>query len=225
MKLTGNIKYAAPALSADEAELAHIKAVAGDRPVLAALSTHAGEDEIALGAFKALQATDGLNPLLILAPRHPERAVAILSLLDGQKVFRRSLGRYPAPGDTIWLCDTLGEMGLWLRLANVVFLGGGLPGAGIFGHNPVEPLKLEKHVLSLPDVENFRAEFADMVDAGAAGIVTDEVSLAEAARPFMEGKASFHADTSRLSAYLAGEAPLNLACEAALGLMKSGKRR
>jgi 3-deoxy-D-manno-octulosonic-acid transferase len=54
----------------------------------------------------------------------------------------------------VLLADTMGEMGLWYRLADAVYLGGGhAPGVG--GHNPLESLRLSKPVITGPSLFNF----------------------------------------------------------------------
>ena len=93
-------------------EVLKLKAVVGERPVLAALSTHPGEDEKLISAWKTLK-VEIPDLLLILAPRHPERGSDILTLCEEAKTYHRSEGGTPDPADQIWVCDTLGELGLW----------------------------------------------------------------------------------------------------------------
>jgi 3-deoxy-D-manno-octulosonic-acid transferase len=55
----------------------------------------------------------------------------------------------------------MGEMGIWFRLADAVYLGGGhTPDVG--GHNPMEPIRLGKPVVSSPDVFNFTDMMEDL---------------------------------------------------------------
>ena len=219
VKLTGNMKYAAAPLSTDPAALTSLQQILNGRPVFAALSTHPGDEAMALEAFNKLKA-DCPDLVLILAPRHPERAAEILDLLRDQTVYQRSLGGAPMPEDNIWLCDTLGELGLWISLSTIVFLGGGKPGAGIHGHNPIEPLKLGRHVISEPDVSNFQKEFDDMVAAEAATLVNDSDELAHAIRPFLNGSGTPIRDNPTLLTYLSGEEPLLKARDAALAALR-----
>ncbi len=219
MKLAGNLKYAAPELAADEAELERLRAVIGSRPVFAALSTHPGEEEMVVEAFEEIL-KELPDALLIIAPRHPERAGDIMPVIGGYPFYHRFQESAPSEGDQIWLCDTLGELGLWMRLANVVFLGGGKPGSGILGHNPIEALKLERYVLSQPETDNFKAEFSDMTAADAAEFISDAQSLAAAALPWLKGERTFEPDTGKLASYLSGDKPLRLAKEAALKHLK-----
>jgi 3-deoxy-D-manno-octulosonic-acid transferase len=71
----------------------------------------------------------------------------------------------------------MGEMGLWLRLADAVYLGGGhAPDVG--GHNPLEAVRLRKPVLTGPDVFNFAAVMADLMQRGFVRIVRESGDLA-----------------------------------------------
>ncbi|MAI88907.1 glycosyltransferase N-terminal domain-containing protein [Ponticaulis sp.] len=220
VKMPGNIKYAAPELPVDTAELSKLQVVLGKRPVFAALSTHPGEEDMALKAYNKI-----LNVLpeavLIVAPRHPERGGDLLMTLAEHPIYHRFQDGKPAPADAVWICDTLGELGLWIRLADVVFMGGGLPGSGVLGHNPIEPLKLEKFVLSLPEVDNFKTEYADMVEADAAAIVSNSTELAEAALPWLQHEAEYKPSPTKLVSYLAGEKPLVMARDAVLRALKT----
>ncbi|MAK60410.1 MAG: 3-deoxy-D-manno-octulosonic acid transferase [Ponticaulis sp.] len=215
VKYAGNIKYAAPPLPADETDLHNFQEGIGDRPVLAALSTHPGEEEMVLKAWETARETHP-DLLLILAPRHPERGDDIAKLLEGQSVYRRSIESLPTPQANIWLCDTLGELGLWIRLSSLVYLGGGQPGSGIFGHNPIEPLKLGKYVVSMPEVGNFQKEFDDLTAARGASFIHDETALARLVSDFLSGDNAPQPDRTRLNTYLSGDAPLLMARDAVL---------
>ena len=173
----GNLKSALPAPSGALSELEPLRREIGERPVLLAASTHPGEEALALDAYLQINP----KPFLIIAPRHPERGDEIAGLLSCTEysVSRRSAQQPVAPDTDILLADTMGEMGLWYRLADAVYLGGGhAPGVG--GHNPLEALQLGKPIMTGPSLFNFR----DMTDRlkGYAGfrIVDDALALARA---------------------------------------------
>ncbi|MEM7328536.1 MAG: glycosyltransferase N-terminal domain-containing protein [Pseudomonadota bacterium] len=149
----GNLKSALPAPSVDPDELDRLVEDIGDRPVLLAASTHPGEEAIVLDAWLKMVP----RPFLIIAPRHPDRGDEIDKLLSMAKVgiSRRSEGDPLNAQTDVLLADTIGEMGLWYRLCDTVYLGGGhTPGIG--GHNPLEALRLGKPVISGPSIFNFR---------------------------------------------------------------------
>jgi 3-deoxy-D-manno-octulosonic-acid transferase len=76
----------------------------------------------------------------------------------------------------VWVADTLGELGLWYRLARGAFLGGSLVPHG--GQNPLEPARLGRPVAFGPHTANFSEATASLLAAGAAIRVPDEAALA-----------------------------------------------
>lgn len=173
----GNLKSALPAPAFDESKLSELQTAIGARKVLLAASTHAGEEALVLDAYMRLPA----DTFLILAPRHPERGDEVDALLSCTKyaISRRSEGNNVTPVTDILLADTMGEMGLWYRLADTVYLGGGhAPGVG--GHNPLEALRLGKPILTGPSLFNFKDLTARLVPHQGFAIVDDAEALAEA---------------------------------------------
>ncbi|WP_108259534.1 3-deoxy-D-manno-octulosonic acid transferase [Mangrovicoccus ximenensis] len=157
----------------------------GDRPLWCAASTHEGEEEIAAEAHRIAQkGTHRL--LLILAPRHPERGPAIRDMLaaKGFAVRLRSEAGCPDEDCDVYVADTLGEMGLWYRLAPVSFVGGSL--ARIGGHNPYEPAALGSAILHGPHVHNFADIYARLDAAAAALKVEDAAGLGETVAELMQ---------------------------------------
>jgi len=161
--VSGNLKLDVPAPPADEASLAALKGAIGARPLIAAASTHPGEDELLIGAHKRLKpATPGL--LTLIAPRHPERGpqIAALARNAGLATALRSQGALPDATTDVYVADTMGELGLVYRLAPVVFIGGSLVRHG--GQNPIEAAKLGAAILHGPHVWNFE-ELYEALDA------------------------------------------------------------
>uniref|UniRef100_B0T113 3-deoxy-D-manno-octulosonic acid transferase n=1 Tax=Caulobacter sp. (strain K31) TaxID=366602 RepID=B0T113_CAUSK len=152
-----DLKFGAAPLPVDEAALTSLRVRLSDRPVLLAASTHPGEDEIVLRAWGALAS----RPRLVVVPRHPERgpAIADLALATGTTVCLRSLE--PDDSADIIVADTLGELGLWYRLADLALVAGSLV-AGIGGHNPLEPARLACPIVSGPHIENWLTAYADL---------------------------------------------------------------
>ena len=159
-----NLKLVGSPLEHDRGEFERLSSAMGDRAVVVSASTHTGEEALADEAVARLPD----RPLHIIAPRHPARADAIEAerMLAGRSVARRSRGEALAPDVDVYLADTLGELGLFFRLADVVVLGGGWT-EGVGGHNPLEPARLGKATVSGPSVGNWRCVFAGMVEADA----------------------------------------------------------
>jgi 3-deoxy-D-manno-octulosonic-acid transferase len=154
----GNLKYAAESLPCDELELDRLRTQVGFRPVWLMASTHAGEDEIALAVHFRLRAR-WPNLLTIIVPRHAARGDSILKLIakTGLRGTRRTAKKDILPATEVYLADTMGELGLFYRLAPVTCLGGSFVWGG---HNPIEPAQLGCAVLFGPTMTNF-AEIAD----------------------------------------------------------------
>ncbi|MGV8839513.1 MAG: 3-deoxy-D-manno-octulosonic acid transferase [Bauldia sp.] len=179
VEVLGNLKFDAPPPDAPPEALAALRAAIGDRPVWLAASTHPGEEDIAAQAHDRLK---GAWPrlLTIVVPRHPERGPALGELLrgGGRAVSLRSRGEPLPAGDGILLADTLGELGLFYRVAAVSFVGGSLVPRG--GQNPIEPVRLGSAVVHGPDTPNFAAVYGALDAGGGAVIVRDAGALAAA---------------------------------------------
>jgi 3-deoxy-D-manno-octulosonic-acid transferase len=136
-----DLKFGAAPLPADPATVAEVREALAGRPVLLAASTHPGEEALILEAFRAARL--GPRAVLILAPRHPGRGEAIERMAHGLgfAAGRRSAGARPGEA-AVLVADTLGELGLWYRLASLAVVGGSLIPGGPGGHNPLEPARL-----------------------------------------------------------------------------------
>jgi 3-deoxy-D-manno-octulosonic-acid transferase len=171
----GNLKLAAPAPRVDIAAGGALAAQIGDRACWLAASTHAGEDEIVLDAH-ALVRAEFPDAVLIIAPRHPERGDDIAKLCGGAP--RRSLGQ-PIGAATVYVADTLGELGTLYDLAPVALVTGSLL-PQLKGHNPIEPAKLGAAIITGPYVESFQDVFDALFSGGGAIMARDAPSLAAA---------------------------------------------
>jgi 3-deoxy-D-manno-octulosonic-acid transferase len=175
----GNLKYSAAALPADEAELGKLKEAVADRPLWLAASTHPGEEELVAQVHKKLRE---IHPaiLTVVVPRHPDRGDEIAALFEshGLSMGRRSTGALPESRQAVYLADTLGELGLFYRLAEIAFIGGSTGSLG--GHNPLEAAQLSCAILHGPDMTNFSTVDADLKAAEAAIEIASPADLANA---------------------------------------------
>ncbi|MDX0483100.1 3-deoxy-D-manno-octulosonic acid transferase [Sinorhizobium medicae] len=175
--VSGNLKVDNEAPPHDPQDLREYRQQIGARKTWAAISTFEGEENAAGTVHQALKERTGL--LTIIVPRHPERCDAIESALvaKGMKVARRTRGDPVTPDIDILLGDTIGEMGLFLRLTEVAFVGRSLFAEG--GQNPLEPAMLGCAVLSGGNVQNFRETYQMLAKNGSAKIVRDTEMLAK----------------------------------------------
>lgn len=169
---TGNLKLDVPAPAADSAKLAALSGAIGGRQVIAAASTHAGEDGIVIEAHARLRNHfPGL--LTLIAPRHPERGQGVgkIATAAGLKARLRSRGELPDASTDIYVADTMGELGVIYRVAPAVFVGGSLVRHG--GQNPIEAAKLGAAILHGPYVWNFAEIYSALDNVHGAELVTD----------------------------------------------------
>lgn len=176
--VAGNLKFDVEAPPASPIKLSAMKGLIGGRPVWLAASTHPGEDAIILAAHQHLKRrVRGI--LTIIAPRHPERgrSIGVLATRAGFHASLRSSGLVPDATTDVYIADTIGEMGLFYRLAPIVYMGGSLVPHG--GQNPIEPAKLGAALIHGPHTENFQEIYTALDRAGGSIIVRDANTLAE----------------------------------------------
>jgi 3-deoxy-D-manno-octulosonic-acid transferase len=164
---TGNLKLDVPAPPADAAKLERLLSITRGRPIIVAASTHPGEEEILLDAHRTLA---GFFPslLCVIVPRHPNRGEAIAGMIaaSGLRGKLRSREELPTATTDVYVADTLGELGLFYRLAPIVFMGGSLIAHG--GQNPIEAVKLGASIVHGPHVFNFTDVYEALDAAGGA---------------------------------------------------------
>jgi 3-deoxy-D-manno-octulosonic-acid transferase len=164
---TGNLKLDVAAPPADSARLERLMSVTRGRPIIVAASTHPGEEEILLEAHRTLA---GFFPslLTVIVPRHADRGEAIARTIEdsGLHAGLRSREELPTAITDIYVADTMGELGLFYRLAPVVFMGGSLVPHG--GQNPIEAVKLGASIVHGPHVFNFTDVYEALDRAGGA---------------------------------------------------------
>lgn len=185
VQVAGSLKADAPPLAANDAALAALRHAIGARPVLLAAQTHPGEDETILPAHDLLR-MQFPDLLTILVPRHIERAHDLAMLCGTRANERRSSGE-PITADTaIYIADTLGEMGLFYRLATFCFVGGTLVPLG--GHNPLEPAALHCAVLAGPHTANAASAYDAVLSAQGFGRVHNSADIVREAKRLLQDR-------------------------------------
>ena len=178
VRIGGNLKFdSAPGRLASE-ERAALAQQLGlvERTVLVAGSTHPGEEEHILKAYRGLQEKFP-RLVLVLAPRRIERGgeVARVSNDLGFKTARLSKGP-PAGDDTVLVLDRLGILSKVYALSAAAFVGGSWVDVG--GHNLLEPAAQGVPQAFGPVTYNF-LEMALRLEAAGGGVrVADAHELA-----------------------------------------------
>ena len=149
----------------------------GDNKLIIAGSTHKGEDEIVLEAFKNVKAKVK-NAKLLLASRHLERLPEIEEFI---KKINLSYG-FRSKGDTfkdkdIILLDTMGELGKMYSICDFAFIGGSFNNTG--GHNPLEAAVYNKPVITGPCIHNFKDIYSILTHTNAGKLVKTPKELEE----------------------------------------------
>ena len=174
--VAGNLKFdAAPPVRSPLVE--QMRAAiqqGGAKPVIVAGSTVEGEEEPLLRAFADFRRDR--RPLLILAPRHPERFEAVSAEVKKQNLplIRRSEWKGEALTGGVFLLDSIGELAAVYELADAAFVGGSMVPRG--GHNILEPALFAKAIMVGPHTENFRDVVEQFVRADAV-VVADFAAL------------------------------------------------
>lgn len=184
--VSGTIKSLTPPLACDADDLAAWLAALRTRPVWLLASSHPGEEALALQAHQRLRERHP-DALLIIAPRAPARGSEVAGLCQPPAPLRS--GGSHLPDDTaVYVADTIGEMGLWYRLAPVALVGGSFATVG--GHNPHEPLALGCRVLHGPHVWNFAESYQQLDAAGLSLPVADDTEVERAVEAAWAGAAA-----------------------------------
>lgn len=184
--VTGSIKFDVLG-DAPQSENAAFRAIVdrlrGDKPVVMAASTHAGEEALIAAAIREA----GACPFII--PRHAERRASVCADLTaaGFTPLLRTAGELPAelPDNACYVADTTGEMREWTQLMDAVIIGKSFLAKG--GQNPVEAIAMHIPVITGPDMTNF----ADLVTLlqQASGIRTCKAAeLTATLRSVLEDK-------------------------------------
>lgn len=155
----------------------------GPAPVFLAASTHPGEEEPVLEAYQELREPYPAL-LLLMAPRHPERAPELGRLLDRHHLPYHLWSLIQSGRESrrhsVVLIDTIGDLFSLYGLADVAFVGGSLGNRG--GQNILEPAAWGLAPIYGPHLENFRWAQAILEEARAGTMIQDAASLTNALR-------------------------------------------
>ncbi|MFH1339261.1 MAG: 3-deoxy-D-manno-octulosonic acid transferase [Candidatus Omnitrophota bacterium] len=198
LRITGNMKFDFKDFADFEKDYTGYKLKLGIKSpeeLFVAGSTHKGEEEIVLNAYKKLL-SEFADLRLLIAPRHPERSTEIealirkfgftpvrISKIDLTAVSAsRQAGAYPPP-PAVFILDTVGQLLSFYAVADIVFVGGSLVKKG--GHNILEPAFFQKPIIFGPYMFNFR-DISDLfLSRGAARMIHSQQELPDTIRFFL----------------------------------------
>lgn len=177
----GNLKYSAAPLPFDDGDFKKLQAAIGLRPVIVYASTHDGEEKIAAELHDLLVHTSP-DLLTVIIPRHPQRGTQVADGIKamGLNALLRSENKALPDTDTqIYIADTLGEMGLFYRVARIAYVGRSLSNDGGGGHNPLEPALLNCAVIHGKNIQNLRDIYDEMQSVNACIMAEDKDALTQ----------------------------------------------
>lgn len=199
VQVTDNLKYNAKPLPVNEDDLRALKGHMQGRPCWLYASSHKGEEELACRVHQTLK--NSIPDLLtIIVPRHPDRGtdVEFTCGTTGLEVIRRTNAKTPPDMETdIYIADTLGELGLFYRLAPVSCIGRSFSDDGGGGHNPIEAAQLHCAVLHGPNIQYQQDIYDEMNADKAALMVHDEAMLSQSIHTLLNDSAALRAQQKR----------------------------
>ncbi len=177
VKCAGNLKDAGSPLPVDANELTRMRNMFGDRPRWLAASTHEGEEAIAADVHQILKVKFP-DLITVVVPRHATRGQKLSAKFktSGFSVVEREAGQPITDSTEIYVANTMGELGLFYRLSEVVFVGGSLVPHG--GQNLLEPARLDCAIIHGPYMDNFADTVAELKLAGGSEEINDGANMA-----------------------------------------------
>ena len=175
IEVVGSVKY-----DIEPAEETPLEKKLPNKFILAA-STHKGEEEIVLNAYKIFQQNNPSHPnvKLVICPRHPERANSVKSLcnemgFDGKKFSCMEGDSQPE----VIIIDRIGLLNTCYMLSSCAFIGGSLIKHG--GHNLAEPACNKTPIIIGPYTFNFEEMSSEFISSDSALVVHNQLELGNA---------------------------------------------
>lgn len=166
IKMFESLKYSAPPLVPNEAKLREIQEMIGNRLRWVAASTHKTDIAEEHGVFAAHAEIIKQYPdsLLILCPRQYNRTPEICDIAKKYNLSYaiRSKDEKVTDKTNVYIVDTLGEMGIFYSITDIVFIGRSLVNLG--GSNPIEPMQLKSVTITGRYYQNFKDIIDEMLE-------------------------------------------------------------
>jgi 3-deoxy-D-manno-octulosonic-acid transferase len=203
-RLVGNVKALAPSLPVPQTALKDWASVINQRPVWILASSHDGEEAMALQA-QVQVCEQQPDALLVIVPRHIGDAskTLYLSKLMGLNAVMRSEHLQPLPTTSVYIANTMGEMGLWYAVAHVALVGGSLVPHG--GHNPYEASAAGCPVLHGPYVANCQESYDDLNAKGLARMVRNVDELTQCVLDHLNSRLATRVEDKQLVHQVMGD--------------------
>ncbi len=187
--ITGNTKFDQTYTDVTDAQRRKILSDMGltdAKEIFLAGSTHRGEENFVLKAFKAIR-DNHPKARLVIAPRELLRTREVVALCKAAGFTvgtRTELQKRPPANEDIIILDTIGELGQVYSVGDVIYVGGSLVSHG--GHNILEPAAHGKAIIVGHHMENFKDLHALFKYRNACITVNDAEELAAQAKKLFD---------------------------------------
>lgn len=179
----GNLKFSNKELAVDEGILQNLQQKFFSRKIFVAASTHAEDEEEVFSSIKRLYNKGAsFSPIIVL--RHPERKEEIVELCKYHNFKYRirseendSNSNDKIADNELYIVDSFGELGLFYKIADIVFVGGSFKRGG---HNLLEPAYFDCAIIVGPDMSHHQEIADDMIKQGAARRIQNDKDLSVA---------------------------------------------
>ena len=153
--------------------------------IIVAGSTYTKEEEIIFEVFEKIL-EEFPDTILIIAPRHPERANEIVSLCKNRFKYALLSDMEKEFSYQVLILDKIGFLIKAYSIANVCFVGGSLILRG--GHNPLEAVYFKKPVISGPNIFNFKDIYKTLNENNGVIFVSSEYELEREIKKIFKNK-------------------------------------
>jgi len=173
-EVIGNLKFILNEKIEDDSMNKYVKL--SNKIIFSGLSTHNTEEEACVNAFlnaKKIQK----NLLHIIIPRHTQRVNQIEAFLEKKKIRRKIIYKVDEIDDEekIYIVNSYGKTNEFLKISNIVFMGGSLIKHG--GQNPLEVALNNSYIFTGKYIDNFKEIYSYLLKLGSVDFVSSSEDL------------------------------------------------
>ena len=175
VRVDGSLKPAAPRLKSKQSIPPQIISVTEGKKILTLVSSHQEDEKFVIHSLQKI--SKKLRPILVIIPRHIERAETIRDqcIKVGLKCTILSEFRETARRSDVYIANQIGAPAIWLPFTHLAVIGGTY--CDINGHNPWEPIQFGAAVLHGSKTANFSEDFKELLISGSSTEVLERDDL------------------------------------------------
>jgi len=175
VRVDGSLKPAAPRLKSKQSIPPQIISVTEGKKILTLVSSHQEDEKFVIHSLQKI--SKKLRPILVIIPRHIERAETIRDqcIKAGLKCTILSEFRETARRSDVYIANQIGAPAIWLPFTHLAVIGGTY--CDINGHNPWEPIQFGAAVLHGSKTANFSEDFKELLVSGSSTEVLERHDL------------------------------------------------